>query len=171
MTEGVLEGVRILEVATWTFVPAAGAVLADWGADVIKVEHPETGDPQRGLVTAGMFGGGARAVNFMIEQPNRGKRSIGIDLRSEAGLEVLYQLAETSDVFLTSFLPAARRQMRIDVEHIRSRNPGIIYVRGSGMGQRGPEREKGGYDAAAYFARGGHAAALTPDDVDYPVNP
>ncbi len=171
MTEGVLDGVRILEVATWTFVPAAGAVLADWGADVIKVEHPETGDPQRGLVTAGMFGGGARAVNFMIEQPNRGKRSIGIDLRSEGGLEVLYLLAEASDVFLTSFLPAARREMRIDVEHIRARNPHIIYVRGSGMGQRGPEREKGGYDAAAYFARGGHAAALTPDDVEYPVNP
>jgi crotonobetainyl-CoA:carnitine CoA-transferase CaiB-like acyl-CoA transferase len=168
--ESALQGVRVLEVATWTFVPAAGAVLADWGADVIKVEHPKTGDPQRGLVTAGMFGGGADAVNFMMEQPNRGKRSIGIDLRSPRGLEVLYQLAEVSDVFLTSFLPAARRQMRIDVEHIRDRNPEIIYVRGSGMGQRGPERERGGYDAAAYFARGGHAAALTPVDDDYPVN-
>jgi crotonobetainyl-CoA:carnitine CoA-transferase CaiB-like acyl-CoA transferase len=169
--EGALAGVRVLEVATWTFVPAAGAVLADWGADVIKVEHPETGDPQRGLITAGMFGGGPRAVNFMIEQPNRGKRSIGIDLRSPGGLQLLYRLAETSDVFLTSFLPAARQQMRIDVEHIRTRNPDIIYVRGSGMGQRGPESERGGYDAAAYFARGGHAAALTPDDDDYPVNP
>jgi crotonobetainyl-CoA:carnitine CoA-transferase CaiB-like acyl-CoA transferase len=169
--EGALRGVRVLEVATWTFVPAAGAVLADWGADVIKVEHPRTGDPQRGLVTAGMFGGGPAAVNFMIEQPNRGKRSIGIDIRSPGGLEVLFQLAETSDVFLTSFLPAARQEMRIDVEHIRARNPDIIYVRGSGMGQRGPERERGGYDAAAYFARGGHAAALTPEDDDYPVNP
>jgi crotonobetainyl-CoA:carnitine CoA-transferase CaiB-like acyl-CoA transferase len=169
--QGVLEGVRVLEVATWTFVPAAGAVLADWGADVIKVEHPKTGDPQRGLITAGMFGGGARAVNFMIEQPNRGKRSIGIDLRSAGGLEILYKLAEVSDVFLTSFLPAARQEMRIDVEHMRARNPNIIYVRGSGMGQRGPERERGGYDAAAYFARGGHAAALTPDDVEYPVDP
>jgi len=169
--EGALRGVRVLEVATWTFVPAAGAVLADWGADVIKVEHPRTGDPQRGLVTAGMFGGGPAAVNFMIEQPNRGKRSIGIDIRSPGGLELLYQLAEVSDVFLTSFLPAARQEMRIDVEHIRARNPDIIYVRGSGMGQRGPERERGGYDAAAYFARGGHAAALTPEDDDYPVNP
>jgi crotonobetainyl-CoA:carnitine CoA-transferase CaiB-like acyl-CoA transferase len=161
----------VLEVATWTFVPAAGAVLADWGADVIKVEHPQTGDPQRGLITAGMFGGGPRSVNFMIEQPNRGKRSIGLDLRSEEGLELLYQLAETADVFLTSFLPSARHTMHIDVEHIRARNPEIIYVRGSGMGQRGPERERGGYDAAAYFARGGHAACLTPDEVEYPISP
>jgi crotonobetainyl-CoA:carnitine CoA-transferase CaiB-like acyl-CoA transferase len=169
--EGVLEGVRVLEVATWTFVPAAGAVLADWGADVIKVEHPKTGDPQRGLITAGMFGGGAQAVNFMIEQPNRGKRSIGIDLRSEEGLEVLYKLAETADVFLTSFLPSARESMKIDVADIRARNPEIIYVRGSGMGQRGPEKERGGYDAAAYFARGGHATCLTPDEDEYPISP
>jgi crotonobetainyl-CoA:carnitine CoA-transferase CaiB-like acyl-CoA transferase len=169
--EGVLEGVRVLEVATWTFVPAAGAVLADWGADVIKVEHPETGDPQRGLITAGMFGGGPRSVNFMMEQPNRGKRSIGVDLRSEEGLELLYRLSETADVFLTSFLPSARHTMKIDVEHIRARNPEIIYVRGSGMGQRGSERERGGYDAAAYFARGGHAMCLTPDEVDYPISP
>ena len=166
-----MAGVRVLEVATWTFVPAAGAVLADWGADVIKVEHPVTGDPQRGLITSGVMAGGELNVNFMMEQPNRGKRSIGIDLRSAEGLEVLYALAETSDVFLTSFLPAARQQLGIDVEHLRARNPDIIYVRGSGTGQRGPERERGGYDAAAYFARGGHAACLTPDEDEYPITP
>ena len=166
----VLTGVRVLEVATWTFVPAAGAVLADWGADVIKVEHPTSGDPQRGLMTSGILGG-ALTVNFMIEQPNRGKRSIGIDLRSEAGLGLLYKLAESADVFLTSFLPEARQKMKIDVEHIRRANPDIIYVRGSGMGQRGPENERGGYDAAAYFARGGHALALTPDELEYPISP
>ena len=169
--DDVLNGVRIVEVAAWTFVPAAGAVLADWGADVIKVEHPRTGDPQRGLITAGMFGGGPRAVNFMIEQPNRGKRSIGIDIKSAGGLEVLYRLVESADVFLTSFLPEARQSLKIDVEHVRARNPNIIYVRGSGMGQRGPEKDRGGYDSAAYFARGGHAAALTPDEDEYPVNP
>ena len=169
--EGVLEGVRVLEVATWTFVPAAGAVLADWGADVIKVEHPKTGDPQRGLMTSGLMAGGAFDVNFMMEQPNRGKRSIGIDLYSEEGLELLYQLVDTADVFLTSFLPAARQKMKIDVEHIQARNPKIVYVRGSGMGQRGPERERGGYDAAAYFARGGHAVSLTPRENEYPIGP
>jgi crotonobetainyl-CoA:carnitine CoA-transferase CaiB-like acyl-CoA transferase len=169
--DDVLEGVRVLEVATWTFVPAAGAVLADWGADVIKVEHPKSGDPQRGLMTSGLLSGGAMNVNFMMEQPNRGKRSIGIDLYSEDGLELLYKLAETADVFLTSFLPAARQKMKIDIEHIRERNPNIIYVRGSGMGQRGPEKERGGYDAAAYFARGGHAMCLTPHDSEYPISP
>src|SRR5690349_23692979 len=100
----VLRGVRVLELASWGFVPAAGAALADWGAEVIKVEHPVTGDPQRGLMTSGIMGGGG-VVNFMSEMPNRGKRSIGLDIRSDEGLELLYRLAETSDVFLTSFLP------------------------------------------------------------------
>ena len=75
--------------------------------------------------------------------PNRGKRSIGIDLRSDEGLAVLYKLAETADVFLTSFLPDARQKLKIDVEHIRALNPDIVYVRGSGQGQRGPESERG----------------------------
>ena len=84
-----LSGFRVLEVAAWTFVPAAGAVLADWGADVIKVEHPETGDPQRGLVSMGLIPGGDGAVNYIIEQPNRGKRSIGIDISTDGGRDSL----------------------------------------------------------------------------------
>ena len=83
-----LEGIRVVEVAQWWFVPAAGAVLADWGADVLKIEHPVSGDPQRGLMTSGLIPGAGR-VNFMVEQPNRGKRSIGIDLAKPEGLEVL----------------------------------------------------------------------------------
>jgi crotonobetainyl-CoA:carnitine CoA-transferase CaiB-like acyl-CoA transferase len=158
--DDVLAGVRVLEVATWTFVPAAGAVLADWGAD-----------PQRGLMTSGILGGAGGIVNFMIEQPNRGKRSIGIDLRSEDGLKLLYELAATADVFLTSFLPEARQNLKIDVEHIREHKPDIVYVRGSGMGQKGPESERGGYDSAAYFARGGHGASLTPACSEYPIPP
>ena len=154
-----LEGVRVLEVAQWWFVPAAGAVLADWGADVIKVEHPETGDPQRGLVTSGLVPAGG--FNFMWEQPNRGKRSIGIDIRAEGGRELLYRLAETSDVFLTSFLPEARRKLHIDVDDLRRINPNIIYARGTGQGVRGPEAERGGYDGASFWARGGIGAALS----------
>ena len=103
-------GFRVLEVAAWTFVPAAGAVLADWGADVIKVEHPEGGDPQRGLISMGLIPGGPGAVNYIIEQPNRGKRSIGLDISTDEGRDLLYKLAETSDVFLTSFLPAIRQR-------------------------------------------------------------
>jgi len=87
-----LAGIRILEVAAWTFVPAAGAVLAEWGADVIKVEPREGGDPQRGLVTMGLIPGGPTAVNYMIEMPNRGKKSIGIDLLKPGGQEVVHEL-------------------------------------------------------------------------------
>jgi crotonobetainyl-CoA:carnitine CoA-transferase CaiB-like acyl-CoA transferase len=103
-----LAGIRVVEVAQWWFVPAAGAVLADWGADVIKVEHPVTGDPQRGLVTSGLIPS-TGGVNFMIEQPNRGKRSVGLDLAHPRGLELLYRLVETADVFLTNFLGRSRR--------------------------------------------------------------
>ncbi len=163
-----LSGFRVLEVAAWTFVPAAGAVLADWGADVIKVEHPETGDPQRGLVSMGLIPGGDGAVNYIIEQPNRGKRSIGIDISTDGGRDLLYKLAESSDVFLTSFLPAVRQRLKIDVEHIRAVNPGIVYARGSGQGPLGPDREKGGYDGCSYWGRGGVANALTPGDSDVP---
>src|SRR4051812_31386634 len=123
-----LEGVKVLEVAAWTFVPAAGAVLADWGADVIKVEHPVTGDPQRGLRTMGLLPGGDSAVNFIIEQPNRGKRSIGLDIASDHGQELLAKIVERSDVFLTSFLPDVRQRLKIDVEHIRAINPDIVYA-------------------------------------------
>ena len=167
----VMNGIRVLEVAAWTFVPAAGAVLADWGADVIKVEHPETGDPQRGLISSGLIPGGPGAVNYIMEQPNRGKRSIGLDISTDDGRELLYEIARTSDVFLTSFLPQSRQKLKIDVEHIKAVNPNIVYVRGSGQGPLGPDAEAGGLDGASYWARGGIANALTPPDLEWPVSP
>src|SRR5947199_8574440 len=129
---GVLHGVRVVEVAQWWFVPAAGAVLAAWGAGVIKIEHPMSGDPQRGLVTSGLVpptGG----VNPMVEQPNRGKRTVGLDLRRPAGRDLLYRLVETPDVFLTNFLPAARRRLALDADHIRRGNPKQHHVRPPGQ--------------------------------------
>ena len=124
-----LHGVRVLEVAAWTFVPAAGAILSDLGAEVIKVEPP-TGDPQRGLLNMlNLEGGGPNPFN---EIPNRGKRSITLDLKNEAGREALLQIARSSDVFLTSYLPALREKLRVDVDDIRAVNDRIIYVRGSG---------------------------------------
>jgi crotonobetainyl-CoA:carnitine CoA-transferase CaiB-like acyl-CoA transferase len=166
--EQVLQGVRVVEVAQWWFVPAAGAVLADWGADVLKVEHPVSGDPQRGLMTSGLVPN-TGGVNFMVEQPNRGKRSIGIDLNNPAGLQVLHRLVESADVFLTNFLPDARRRLKIDLEDIRKVNPKIIYVRGHGQGARGPDMGKGGYDAASFWCRGGICSALTPANAEVPV--
>jgi len=164
----VMKGVRVLEVAQFWFVPSAGAVLADWGADVIKIEHPVRGDGQRGLATSGVsvdLGG----VDFLVQQPNRGKRSVGIDIATPGGLELLYRLAERSDVFLTNFLPEARRKLRIDVEHIRARNPRAIYVRGHGQGAEGPEREAGSYDATGFWTRSGVASALTTPEMSEPV--
>src|SRR6186997_1982608 len=130
MSVQILGGVRVVEVAMWAYVPSAGAVLAEWGADVIKVEHPETGDPQRGLVSSGLIGGGG-AAEFAVEVTNRGKRSVGIDIASDDGHDVLMQLAKTADVFVTSLRPSARKRLKIDVDDVRAANPDIVYVRGS----------------------------------------
>ncbi|MGA7050940.1 MAG: CoA transferase [Mycobacterium sp.] len=163
MNDRVLSGVRVLEVAAWTFVPSAGAVLAEWGAEVIKVEPLRGGDPQRGLVTMGIVDDGGGSVNYMIEIPNRGKKSIGIDLLTEGGQEVIRELAKTCDVFLTSYLPSRRTRLGIDVDDIRAVNPNIVYVRGSGHGPKGPDSDKPGYDGVSYWSRGGIATALTED--------
>lgn len=162
---GPLDGIRVVEVASWMFIPSGGSVLVDWGADVLKVEHPVGGDPQRGLITSGLVPGGAGGVNFMIEQPNRGKRSVAIDIARPAGHEALMKLVETADVFLTNYLPQTRRKLRIDVDDLRARNPGIVVARGSGAGPRGPEAHKGGYDGASFWARGGVGSSM-PENAD-----
>lgn len=164
---GPLEGIRVVEVASWMFVPSGGSVLVDWGAEVIKVEHPVTGDPQRGLVTSGLLPGGKDAVNFMIEQPNRGKRSVGVDLATPDGHEVLMRLVRTADVVLTNYLPHVRAKLRIDVDDLRKVNPEVIVARGSGTGPRGPEADRGGYDGASYWARGGVGVSM-PDHDGWP---
>ncbi len=164
----IMAGVRVLEVAAWTYVPAAGAVLAEWGADVLKVEHPESGDPQRALVTSGLVPTGPGGVNHMIELPNRGKRSVAIDISTPEGHEVLMKLAAASDVFLTSFLPSARRKLRIDVDDVRAANPDIIYVRGSGQGPKGPEADRPGYDGCSFWAR--IVAEVATPAGQWPVN-
>jgi crotonobetainyl-CoA:carnitine CoA-transferase CaiB-like acyl-CoA transferase len=161
---GPLDGIRVIEVASWMFIPSGGSVLVDWGADVIKVE-PMTGDPQRGLISSGLLPGGAGGVNFMVEQPHRGKRSIGLDLSHPDGREALMKLVESADVFLTNYLPPIRRKLQIDTEHIRARNPNIIIARGSGTGPKGPDAEKGGYDGASFWARGGMGMTL-PERAD-----
>ncbi len=160
----VMNGIRVLEVAQFTFVPAAGAVLADWGADVIKIEHPVRGDTQRGFVRS--FGRTIDPLrNGMIEHPNRGKRSVGIDISTEEGQQLIYDIAKTADVFLTNYLPSARQKLKIDVEHIRAVNPDIIYARGSAFGDKGPERNAGGFDNTAFWTRSGIAYAATPAEL------
>jgi crotonobetainyl-CoA:carnitine CoA-transferase CaiB-like acyl-CoA transferase len=166
----VLRGVRVVELASWTYVPSAGAALADWGADVIKVEDVAAGDPGRALVIGGFTRDAARAdVDFILELGNRGKRSIAIDIKSDIGRDYFGRLLATADVLLTNWLPAALERARLTVEDIRAFNPDIIIARGTGTGVRGPDRNKGGFDAATYLSRGGVAYTLTPFGTETPA--
>ena len=164
----VMEGIRVLEVAQYTFVPAAGALLADWGADVLKIEHPVRGDAQRGLIHVASTRLDPNR-NPVMEQPNRGKRSIGIDLTTTEGQDLLHEIAKSCDVCLTNYLPAARQKFRFDLEHIRAVNPDIIYARGSAYGDKGPQRETSGYDATAFWARSGIGYGCSPESPAGPL--
>ena len=166
----VFEGVRIVELAQFVFVPACGALLADWGADVIKIEHPVTGDGYRGLVSQGILRLSASGVNQSMEMHNRGKRSIGLDVASAEGRDLLLRLVETADVFLTNFLPSTLAKLRLGVDDLRAVNPKIIYARGHGHGVRGPDADQPAYDATAYWARGGLGATLTPPSLERPIS-
>jgi len=157
----VLKGIRVLEVAEWGFVPSAGTVLADWGAELIKIEHPVRGDPIRGLVNAGVIPG-ARGVNFFVEHLGRNKRSVGIDFNQPAGRDLLYKLVKRCDVFLTNFLPPARERLGITYADLRKLKADLIYAKGHGQGQRGPDADRGGYDGLSFWARGGIGDRITP---------
>jgi crotonobetainyl-CoA:carnitine CoA-transferase CaiB-like acyl-CoA transferase len=164
----VMEGVRVLEVAQHTFVPAAGAILADWGADVIKIEHPVRGDTMRGFLSTGGVKHNPNR-HTLVEHPNRGKRSVGIDVSKPEGQALIYEIAKTADVFLTNYLPAQRQKLKVDIEHIRAANPDIIYARGSAFGDKGPERETGGFDGTAFWTRSGIGHSMSPPGLDGPL--
>jgi crotonobetainyl-CoA:carnitine CoA-transferase CaiB-like acyl-CoA transferase len=165
---GPLSGVRAVEVASHVFVPMAGAVLTEWGAEVIKVEHPETGDPYRSLVTSGLHNE-YHGVDPFFQSANRGKRSVGLDLTQATGRRLLSRLVAASDVFLTSLRPEARRHLRVELDDVRADNADIVYVRGTAYGSRGPDAERGGYDVSTYWARSGMQHVLTPPDAAWPL--
>ena len=165
----VLAGIRVVEVATWTFVPSSCAILAEWGADVIKIEDPERGDPQRGLISSML--GPLDGVNYLTQLPNRGKRSIGLNIKSPEGRAILSRLLADADVLVTNFLPDVRRRLGIDVDQIRADRPDIVYVRGSAHGPRGDDATRGGFDVATYWGRGGIGNALTPPGQTPPISP
>ncbi|OBF09126.1 CaiB/BaiF CoA-transferase family protein [Mycobacterium sp. 852002-10029_SCH5224772] len=162
------QGLRVVELAQWVFVPVAGALLADWGADVIRIERLE-GDPYRGLATQGI-GTDRDGVNLSMALANRGKRSIALNLRHDAGVAVLHELLSTADVFLTSLRPGALARLGLDADTLRARYPSLIYARGHGFGTRGPDANQPGYDSSAFWARGGVGHILTPPERDYPIS-
>jgi crotonobetainyl-CoA:carnitine CoA-transferase CaiB-like acyl-CoA transferase len=168
MDQSAFEGVRVVELAQWVFVPVAAALLADWGADVIRIERIE-GDPYRGLATQGI-GTDRDGVNLSMALANRGKRSIALNLRHQTGLAVLHELLETADVFLTSLRPGALGRLGLDADTLRDRYPSLIYARGHGFGVRGPDADQPGYDSSAFWARGGVGHILTPPERDYPIS-
>src|SRR6185369_15337946 len=117
----VMEGVRVIEVAEHTFVPAAGMVLADWGADVVKIERAaHGGDASRTMRVIQRPGLGA---NPFFEAANRGKRDLALDLRSTEGQEYLHRLVADADVFLTNMRPEVRTRLRFDAPTLQKINP------------------------------------------------
>jgi crotonobetainyl-CoA:carnitine CoA-transferase CaiB-like acyl-CoA transferase/uncharacterized OB-fold protein len=161
-------GVRVVELAQWVFVPVAGALLSAWGADVIHVE-PIRGDPYRGLATQGI-GSESHGVNLSMALANAGKKSLALNVQHDDGRAVLHRLLESADVLLTSLRPGALARLGLDTASVTERYPHLIYARGHGYGVRGPDADRAGYDASAFWARGGMANVLTPPDRDYPIS-
>ena len=155
---GPLAGVKVVELGVWIAGPAAGGILADWGADVIKIEPP-TGDPAR---TFGRMLGGDVPNNPPFELDNRSKRSISLDLSAEDGRQVALDLIDGADVFLTNIRLSALERAGLGPDTLRARNRRLIYALLTGYGLDGPDADRPAYDIAAYWARSGLAAALTP---------
>lgn len=165
---GPMEGVRVLEAAIYAFAPSAAAILADWGADVLKIEHPVLADPGRNTAAWGVPAD-VNGVSHLWEVTNRGKRAMGLDLNSEEGKEIFWQLIDQSDVFITNFLPAARRKLGIEPADVMARNPRIVYARASAQGPKGPMAERGGFDGVTYWTRSGASLGVTPPESPVPL--
>lgn len=151
----IMNGVRVVEVSEHTFMPAAGMALADWGADVIKIERTTGGgDPMRTLQIPNLEAGG---YNPYFEAGNRGKRSLALDLFQQAGRHILYRLVKNADVFITNLRKPAREQLGIEPDDLLKINPKLIYARGTAYGLGGPFAAQGGFDGATTWFRGGLA--------------
>lgn len=154
-----MRGVRVVELAAWVAGPAAGGVLADWGADVIKVE-PKGGDPQRSIFGAIGIDDQASVPPFEID--NRGKRSVVLDLRTEEGMAAMHRLLEGADVFVTNTRVQALARLGLDPTTLRRRYPRLIYGIITGYGIDGPDADRPGYDVGAFWARSGLGASFVP---------
>jgi crotonobetainyl-CoA:carnitine CoA-transferase CaiB-like acyl-CoA transferase len=154
---GPMEGVRVVELGVWVAGPATGGILADWGADVIKIEPP-TGDPAR------MFGrmlGLDIDVSPPFEMDNRSKRSIVLDLTTDDDRATALELISGADVFVTNVRPGALRRLGFDFESLAAARPRLVYGLITGYGETGPDADRAAYDVAAFWSRGGLAHLLT----------
>ena len=153
MAEGILDGIRVIEAATYIAAPAAGLALADFGAEVIKIEAPERQDPYRGSNLRADNPQSDYPYNYIVD--NRNKKGIALDLKSKAGLEALHRLVESADIFITNMPIPTRERLRITYDEIRAVNEKIIYAAVSAYGETGPEAARSGYDSTALWARTG----------------
>jgi len=149
-----LDGVRVLEVANWLAAPAAAALMADLGAEVVKVEPPE-GDAFRGFQMGSLGYEFEFAGNYGFELDNRGKRSVTVALDKPGGPELVRRLALDADVFITNLVQTRRERYGLTVDDVRAVNPRLVYASFSGYGARGPDRGRPGFDFAAFWARSG----------------
>ena len=153
-----LDGIRVVELAHWMAGPAAGGLLADWGADVIKIE-PRGGEPMRHIW--GSMGASPDAPNGAFTAANRGKRSVELDVGSAAGAEALCRLLDSADVLLTNLRPAALRRLDLSPEDVAERHPRLVYCSLTAYGWGGPDEGRAGYDLASFFGRTGIAHEIT----------
>ncbi|MDH3755376.1 MAG: CoA transferase, partial [Acidimicrobiia bacterium] len=161
---GPMDGVKVVELGVWIAGPAAGGILADWGADVVKIEPP-AGDPARSFR---QILGGDMPTNPIFEMDNRGKRSIALDLTLDAGLDIALELIDGADVFITNVRPSGLRRLGLDADSLRSRQPSLVYAAITGFGLEGPAADTAAYDVGAFWSRAGIAHLLTAPGADPP---
>ncbi|MFB9783602.1 MULTISPECIES: CaiB/BaiF CoA transferase family protein [Rhodococcus] len=162
---GPMQGTRVVELGIWVAAPSGGAILADWGADVIKLEPP-TGDPLRQI--RHVLGPDIVDCPF-FDADNRSKRSVALDLRSSEELASALELIDSADVFLTNIRPAALERLGLDSRTLLERKPDLVYAIVTGYGLEGPDAAAGAYDMGAYWARGGVADSLTQPGGETPI--
>ena len=163
-----LEGIKVIDLTTWAFAPACSAALGDWGAEVIKIEHPETGDLFRWFLTvAGIDDSQMPITQFGLN--NRNKRGMAFDLKQPEGRDIVYKLAADADIFVSNLPAASLKGLELDYDHLSEINPRLIYAHASGYGEKGPDMNKPGYDATAFWARSGLMTAHALPDQP-PVN-
>jgi formyl-CoA transferase len=152
-SQRVLNGIKVLDVATFIFAPAAATVMSDFGADVIKVEHPRGGDPYRYL--SSMPPMPECSHNYCWLLTGRNKRSVALDLTKPEAREVMRALVRGTDVFITNYHPSVLQKLELTWDHLRPLNDRLVYAQASGYGEEGAESEKPGYDSSAWWARSG----------------
>ncbi|MBX6388643.1 MAG: CoA transferase [Frankia sp.] len=162
-----LDGIKVLDFSEQGFVPSAAAALADFGADVVKLERV-AGDPMRRIHEDRLVAS-ADGVGFMFELVNRNKRAIALDVTVPAGREVFERLVGWADVYITNQLPRVRRKLRTEPEDLFAINPRLVFARGHGQGQAGPDAEAGGFDSVSFWARGGVGHLVTAPEADSPA--